>query len=484
MNNITGRIKEQEILKKKFDSRESEFIAIYGRRRVGKTFLIKNVFEKKGIYIESTGEKDASYKEQLFNYIKSIEKVFSPDIPIKTPTSWKEAFAITTVFFKKQPRNKKIILFLDELPWMANKRSGLIQSLDYYWNMEWSRINNLILIVCGSAASWVIDNLINARGGLHNRLTKIILLEPFSLGETKYFLINRGIKLQDMQILELYLTTGGIPQYLKQIEKGKSAYQNINDMCFKKDGYLFDEYSRLFASLFNHSDMHEKIISNIAQKPEGISRRELLKKTGKYSGGTFNKHLRELQASGFIEIFIPFGKKKKNYTVKIIDEYTIFYHNWIKEMKNKKMISQNKNYWITLMKEPKWQAWAGYAFESVCYKHIWKIIKALQIEQVSGEIGSWRFIPKKGSQETGAQIDLLIDRADDSITICEIKFSKYEYLIDKKYAKSLLNKIEMFEKHFPHKKQIFLSMITTKGIKPNIYSEYLIMSQVLLEDLF
>ena len=451
---------------------------------MGKTFLIKNVFEKKVIYIESTGEKDTSYKEQLFNYIKSIERVFSPDIPIKTPASWKEAFAITTVFFKNQPKNKKIILFLDELPWMAKKRSGLIQALDYYWNMEWSRINNLILIVCGSAASWVIDNLINAKGGLHNRLTKIIHLEPFSLGETKHFLINRGIKLQDMQILELCLTTGGIPQYLKQIEKGKSAYQNINDMCFKKDGYLFDEYSRLFASLFDHSDMHEKIISTIAQKPEGISRRELLKKAGKYSGGTFNKHLRELQESGFIEIFIPFGKKKKNYTVKIIDEYTIFHHNWIKEMKNKKMISQNKNYWITLMKEPKWQAWAGYAFEFVCFKHNRKIIKALQIEQVAGEIGNWRFIPKKGSQETGAQIDLLIDRSDDSITICEIKFSKNEYLIDKKYAKSLLNKIEMFEKHFSHKKQIFLSMITTKEIKANIYSEDLIMSQVLLEDLF
>jgi len=465
-------------------SDEPAFVAVHGRRRVGKTFLVQNFFSDKGVFFEITGEKDASYEEQLENFTKSVETTFSPDIPLKRPASWKEAFSLLTKFIQKVPKSKRIILFFDELPWMAVKRTCLIQNLDYFWNTQWNRYPNLKLIVCGSAASWMLENLIYAKGGLYNRLTHIIHLKPFSLNETREFLLIRGFKFKEKQILDLYMVMGGIPHYWKFIRKGKSVIQNINDLCFQKDGLLFNEFSLVFRSLFDQYHVHESIIREIAKKRNGISREELLVNLKISSGGTFKKRLDELEAAGFIEFFIPFGRKKKEYFVKIIDEYTLFYLYWIDAIRNKRTVGENRNYWLTKFKDPRWRVWAGYAFESVCQKHKNEILHALGLESVGGEIGTWRFLPKKGSKEKGAQIDLLIDRLDNAITLCEIKYSDDLYTIDKKYAKELKDKIGVFGERWGSKKEIFLSMITTMGIKKNIWTEDLIDSEVILSDFF
>jgi len=280
------------------------------------------------------------------------------------------------------------------------------------------------------------------------------------------------------------MVIGGIPHYWKFIEKGKSVVQNINDLCFQKDGLLFNEFALVFRSLFDRFHVHESIIRAIAKKRNGVSRKELLSTLGINSGGSFKKRLEELEASGFIEVFISFGRRKKDYFVKITDEYTLFYLYWIDTIKNKRTIGENKNYWLTKCKEPVWEIWAGYAFESICHKHKNEILHALSLESVGGEIGTWRFLPKKGSNEKGAQIDLLIDRSDNAVTLCEIKYSDTLFLIDKKYAKELKDKIEVFEERFGPKKEVFLSMITTMGIKRNIWTEDLIASDVILPDLF
>jgi len=481
---IVGRADEKKKLSKILNSKDAEFLAIYGRHRVGKTFLIRNFFKGKGVYFELAGEKDSRYKVQLANFYRSVQETFRPDLPIKMPATWKEAFSILTVLIEAQPKEKKVIIFLDELPWMATKRSGLIQALDYEWNRKWSNISNLILVVCGSAASWVLEKLIHAKGGLHNRITDTIHLTPFSLGEAGLYLKSRGINLKSMQVLELYMVMGGIPHYLRQVEKGKSATQIINSLCFHRDGFLFSEFGRLFKSLFDQSDVHNRIIREIVKKRNGVSRDELLKATGFSSGGTFQKRLLELEESGFIDVHVPYGKRKKDFFIKVVDEYTLFFLHWIDPAVRKGSIGYNPNYWLNISKEQKYHNWAGYAFEAVCMKHVDRIIKSLGIANLAGETGRWRFIPAKGSKERGAQIDMLIDRTDNSINICEIKFSGNRFSIDKNYAKNLINKLEVFEGKTKTNKQTFLTMITTMGIKKNIWSEDLVDSEVILKDIF
>jgi AAA+ ATPase superfamily predicted ATPase len=483
MNKIIGREKEKKILSNILSLKEPEFLAIYGRRRVGKTFLIRNFFNDKGLYFEVTGQYKTSYKQQLENYYNALFIAFKITSPIPKPTSWKEALSLLTFLIKTQAENRKIIMFFDELPWLATQRSGLLAALDYEWNTEWSNLKNLKLIVCGSAASWVLDNIINATGGLHNRITRIIHLKPFSLGETEEYLKKRGVRLKPLQILELYMAMGGIPYYLNQIEKGKSATEIISRVCFTDDGLLFSEYDRLFRSLFKNAEVHLKIIQKIVKKGNHISKKELINSGGFSSGGGFHDKIMELVSSGFIREYVPFGKKSRDTVLKITDEYTLFFMEWIEPIKRRGAIS-NPDYWLNASTQQKYKTWTGYAYEAVCEKHIQQIIRKLGIANVAGEIGKWHFFPAVGSKKTGAQIDLVIDRFDDCINICEIKFSRNEYVIDKKYARNLLNKINVFEEKTGTKKQIFLTLITTMGLKKNLYTEDLVHSEVVMNDLF
>jgi hypothetical protein len=279
------------------------------------------------------------------------------------------------------------------------------------------------------------------------------------------------------------MVMGGIPYYLNQIEKGKSATEIINTVCFTEDGLLFSEYDRLFRSLFKKAEMHLKIIQKIAMKRNHISRQELINAGGFSSGGGLHDKIKELVSSGFIQEFVPFGKKSRDTVLKITDEYTLFFLEWIGPIKKRGPIT-NPNYWLNASKQQKYRTWTGYAFEAVCVKHVQQIIKSLGIENVAGEIGKWHFSPAAGSKKSGAQIDLIINRFDDCINICEIKFSKNKYAIDKKNAHNLLNKINVFEEKTGTKKQIFLTMITTMGLKKTMYSEDLVHSEVVMKDLF
>ncbi|NGX29143.1 MAG: hypothetical protein K940chlam1_01340 [Candidatus Anoxychlamydiales bacterium] len=481
---IIGREKEIDTLNKIFKSKEAEFLAIYGRRRVGKTFLIREYFEKKGFFIEIIGIKDISLSQQIENFLKVISEMFFEGIQLKNTGNWMDAFKILDEKIRTIKKSCKIILFFDETPWFATRKSGFIQALDYYWNRHWSRISNLILIACGSAASWMLDHLIHAKGGLHNRLTRRILLEPFNLKETKKFLLSRSIKLKNKQILDLYMVFGGVPYYLKEIEKGKTASQIIDRTCFGKDGLLFSEFTYLFHSIFDMADINLVIIKEISKKANGISREELTRTTKISSGGTLNKRLEELEASGFIHSFFPIGKKKRDRFYRVIDEYTLFYLKWIKPLKESSKSSEYKGYWKNIIKNSIVNTWSGYAFECICLKHINEIKRALDLENIACKIGSWKFIPKKGSKKIGTQIDLLFDRNDNAITLCEIKYCKNLFLIDKSYGKSLQNKIDIFESNYKTNKQVFLAMITTEGLKKNLWEKELVDSSVELKDLF
>jgi hypothetical protein len=485
METIIGRKKEQSILQRLYDSSRAEFLAIYGRRRVGKTYLIKQFFSPKSCYFfQITGMKDGQLKEQLFEFARAIEKTFYPGVTIKEPQSWMQAFEMLTNAIEKYTDKQKVVLFFDELPWLASKRSRFLQALDYYWNTRWADNVRVKLVICGSAASWIIENVINSKGGLHNRITAQIRLEPFSLKETKDFLKHRNISLTDKQVLLLYMVVGGIPHYLTQVEKGLSAAQNVDRLCFTNSGILFKEFNNLIPALFKEAEIYKGIIRVIAQHRYGISRNKLLEQLKVESGGTFNQRLTELEEAGFIISFKPYQHKKRGQYYQVVDEYTLFYLHWIEPVIDS-VRHQDKplGYWEEHAQSPSWKSWAGYAFEAVCYKHIGNIREALNIP-ITAEVGSWRHLPSKKSEDKGAQIDLLFDRNDDTITVCEIKYTDEPFSIDKAYASNLLNKVETYKKQTKTTKQLFLAMVTASGLKSTMYSEELITAQVTLADFF
>lgn len=483
---IIGRETELASLIRCISSSEAEFIAVYGRRRVGKTFLVKQMaLSLECKFFEVTGVKNGSLKEQLANFVEAMAKTFHVSLINLNPKTWKEAFTLFSQELARLPPEQTVVAFFDELPWLATKKSLLMQQVDHFWNSTWSMWPKFKLIVCGSAASWMLEKLIHDKGGLYNRITKAILVKPFNLFETERFLLSRGVKLNRKQILELYMVMGGIPHYLKNIEAGKSATQNINQLSFTPDGILFAEFEKLFASLFDNPMKHEHIIQAIASKRYGISRAELLKTTKMRSGGEFIKILKELEASGFIKKFVPYDKVSKDQYFKIIDEYTMFYLKWIAPIKNRS-ITIKSNYWHTQYKMPAWQSWAGYSFESVCYKHIEQITYKLGIENIGCIIGSWRYAPPKNVDimKHGVQIDLLFDRDDGIITICEIKYNESAFMLDKQYAIELIKRNTIFTEQTRTAKQIFTCLVTSEPAKHNVWYEEVISSNVVLDDLF
>lgn len=483
---IIGREFEQNALNEFLKTNKSELMALYGRRRIGKTFLVREYFASTPrpnvVYFEASGIKDGSMKKQLENFSKSLAKVFFNAAPIRIPQNWDDAFNILTDEIHKIT-DKKIVIFLDELPWLTTKRSGLIQCLDYYWNNHWVKIPNLKIIVCGSAAAWMLANLINAKGGLHNRLTKIILLKPFDLKNTKLFLQAKNIKFTNKQILDLYAITGGVPFYLEQIQAKKSLAQNIQAMCFTENGVLLNEFPRIFKSLFDNAEICRKIMNIIAAKRYGVSREELLRKIKIKSGGWINDRIAELEAAGFIKSFLPYGQKKDVY-YRVIDEYSLFYLKWLAPQISKGY-ALDTAYWNNLIKSPEYNSWIGYTFESICLKHHEQIKQALGLRNIRSNVAMWRFIPQKGSDASGAQIDLLFDREDNAITLCEIKYvNNGKFKIDKPTAINLANKIAVFTRETKTKKQLFLAIITIEGIEHNLYADDLACAEVTIDDLF
>ena len=481
---IVGREAEIETLSKILNSEEAEFLAIYGRRRVGKTYLIRQYFRKAScVLFEITGKREGGLKEQLETFKIAFEKAFLRGYEIASPKSWQDAFKMLTRSLKEIPASEKVVLFFDELPWLVTPRSKFMQTLDHIWNTEWSELPNLKLIVCGPAASWMLKHFIYTKGGLHNRITARIELKAFTLKEVKNYLNYRKTPLNNQQVVERYMSIGGVPFYLNSVEKGLSAAQNINKICFTKSGILFDEFNKLYKSLFDKSEAHIEIIRAIAAHREGASLEQILKKTlHSTSGGIFKERLDELETSGFIQSFLPYKAHKKGIYYKIYDEYTYFYLQWIEDFA-RRTLPEESNYWEKFSQTPNWYNWSGYAFESICFKHINGIRKSLGIDSIISKTGSFRYAPT-GKGKKGAQIDLLFDRADRVVTLCEIKYCTGKFTIDKRYSEILDNKIDVFRQITKTNKQIFLAMVTPYGVNRNEYSDRLVSKEITLDDFF
>jgi hypothetical protein len=469
-----GRQKERDLLNKLLENREPEMVSVIGRRRIGKTFLIHSVYEKQ-IDFEISGIQNAPFARQITHFLAQMKIAFGVK-PKSKPKNWIEAFLLLIEALEAKNKQEKMVVFFDELSWLAGPKSTFLEGLGFFWN-SWASRKNIVVIICASAASWMIQKVVYHQGGLHNRITKRIDLQAFTLHETELFLRSRGVKSERYHILQLYMAMGGIPHYLKEVQAGKSAAQNIDDICFTPNGLLADEFMKLYPALFAESDNHIAIIRALAQKRMGMERNEIIALAKLSNGGGITKTLGELVNCGFIESYYPYGKKRKETLYRLTDEYSLFYLQFIE--KNRK---KSAGLFMELSQTQEWKTWAGYAFETICLKHLSQLKNALSIKGVYSEASA--FLHKGSDGQKGVQIDLVLDRKDHTINLFEMKYYNTTWAIDKIEAEELKEKVLRFKAITKTTKQVFLTIVSTFGTKQNEYSIDLIDNDIRLDALF
>ena len=474
---IIGREAEQRVLNDAFRSKESNLAALYGRRRVGKTFLVRELFRDHLIF-ELTGLHNEPMKRQLENFASSLRRYFR-SAPVTIPSTWLAAFEILQSLIQSLPvlKGQKRVLFFDEFPWLETRRSGFLAAFELFWNTFANQRSDMLVIICGSAASWMIRKVIGSTGGLHNRTTVRLRLEPLSLGEARSYLEHRNVRLDDFQMAQLYMAIGGVPHYLNQVQAGRSAAQNIDRLCFAKDGLLSDEFQHLYAALFEDASQHEAVVRALAKSGKGLTRNELLRAASLKSGGASTFILKELIQSGFVMESPPYDNKVKDTIYRLVDEYSLFYLTWIEPNR-----TSGADVWLKKSTSRNFETWCGYAFESLCLKHIRQIKNALGIASVQTHEASWIYQAKTQAEE-GTQIDLLLERADHCTNLCEMKFSVNPFKIDKQYAAKLERKLRVFREKTKTRNTLFLTLVTAFGIESNDYSQRLVSSEIRLSQL-
>lgn len=472
--NLLGRKQEIEILKNIMESNQSELVVVYGRRRVGKTYLIDEFFNYEYSFY-ATGVAEREKANQLKSFEMSLSKKYGFKLENKLK-DWFEAFSCLIQFLegknvKRDPSTNKRVIFLDELPWFDTPKSDFKAAFDYFWNSFCSKYDDIVLIICGSATSWIINNLLSSTGGFYKRVTRKIHVPPFSLKECEQLFIRNNINYNKGTVVEAYMVFGGIPYYLQLLNYRLSLAQNIDYLFFGQNAPLKNELNDLLASLYGNHLKHLKVIRALAtNKKLGLTRNDIIAKTG-LNGETLTSILLELDECAFIRKYNNYSHNKTSYIYQLIDPFIYFALDILDD--------QKITSWMSFINTPKYNAWKGNSFELVCLNNVESIKTALGINRIETKIYSWR---SKKSKD-GAQIDLLIDRADQLINLCEMKFSGSSFSIDKKYEIELQNKLNCFINETKAKKSVQLTMVTSNGLNHNLHSE-IVLHELTIDDLF
>lgn len=474
IENIIGRKEEKELLARIWQSKQSEFVAVCGRRRVGKTFLVREYFEEQMVF-QVSGIANGNTSEQLKNFYYTLCRYDST--VSEMPKDWIDAFELLIRYLSSLTLERKVV-FLDELPWMDTFGGNFIAALEHFWNGWASARRDIVLIVCGSATSWMMDKLINNHGGLYGRLTHRIMLKAFSLGETEQFLQAKGVHLSRYEVAEAYMILGGIPYYLNMLDHRMSLAQNVDRLLFNPNGELYNEFDMLYRSLFSHSEVYVKVVECLNNRGYGMTRSEIVEATGLKSGKMLTTVLANLESCGFIRKYASYGCADRKALYQLVDFFTLFYFRFLR-----KSSFRNLQYWSALQRTPRFYAWAGVSFEILAMEHIDQIKKKLGISGVATSVYSWRSRSAEKGNERAAQIDMVIERADNTINLCEMKFSEDEYVISKDYDKMLRNKIVRFQEETKSRKSIQLTFVTSYGLKKGMYAG-IAQNEVVLDDLF
>ncbi|MBQ7183506.1 MAG: ATP-binding protein [Clostridia bacterium] len=470
---LTGREREQRILREAYEADGSRFVAVYGRRRVGKTYLIRESLSSRFTF-QHTGYYGGKLSDELFEFSASLREYGLAEF--SKPNNWLEAFELLKDLIRNSKENRKVI-FLDELSWMDTHGSDFIMALEGFWNGWASARKDILLIVCGSVTSWMLNRIIHNKGGLYNRLSCQIHLQPFSLKECKAYLDSRNIVMNPHQILECYMIMGGIPFYWSFLQKGLSLPQNIDRIFFAKDAPLAREFNYLYAALFKKPEPYIKIVSALGKKKAGMTREELLKATGSADSGNFTTRLEELESCGFLRKYRRYGMRERNAVYQLIDCFTLFYYKFLEQKPT------DEHYWSNQVNMPQVNAWCGLAFERVCLGHIPQIKQALGISGMLSEEFSWACKADPNNGIYGSQIDLMIVRKDQVINLCEMKFSRKEFSVTAKIDEEIRQKGSDFLNVTGARYVIHPTLVTPYGTADGSYTGY-IQNVITTDDLF
>lgn len=462
---LIGRKQEQDELRRLAESEQPEFVAIYGRRRVGKTYLIRSFFHDNFTFY-TTGIARGTRQEQLHHFSTALHEQCSA-LPKTDAEDWHEAFKRLRTLIGKSRQRRKVV-FLDELPWMDTQKSEFVKALDLFWNEWGSTRSDLMLIVCGSAASWMVKNIIKNRGGLHNRLTCKLRLSPFNLNETSQFLRAKGIDWLDETVAECYMIMGGIPYYLMQLDKSCSLAQNVDRMFFRENALLSDEADNLYKSLFKKSENYVQIVEALVDKRSGLTRQEIVDATNLSNGGGLTRMLKELTECGFIRVFEPLYQREKIY--QLCDFYTLFYYMFVR-----KQNGYDENVWMHLQGKQAHATWLGLSFERLCFAHATQIRKALRLESIATK--TYPLYTEK------AQMDMVIDRADGIVNLCEMKYTEQPYTLDKTEAERIRNRMASLQVLNRKKKNVQCVLVTKDDAKRNSYYNAMVVKNITMTDL-
>lgn len=479
MAKIIGRKTEQQQLERLMNSKEAEFLVVYGRRRVGKTFLIRNYFKDQfSFYHTALSPLELEDKDllsaQLANFTSSLRR-YGAEVK-EVPKTWLEAFDILIDLLKDKPSSEKVIVFMDEMPWLDTPKSGFITAFEHFWNGWAAGQDNLLLVACGSATTWIVDKLLSNKGGLYNRVTREMHLAPFTLRECEEYYQEHDVVMDRYDQVQCYMAIGGIPYYMSFIDPGYSLAQNLDRLFFTKNGRLTLEFGRLFGSIFSSPEPYKQIIRLLANYREGLKREDIAKQMNMTSGGTLSKLLEALVISDFVTRYQYFGKSKREVYYKLTDFYSLFYIRFVEKQRKMKV-----DYWQNSQLAPSVTAWRGLAFEDVCMVHINQIRQALGILGVQAEFSPWHYVGE--GKKSGAQIDLLINRSDRIVNICEMKFCVNTYRMDKAAEANMRNKIQAVMDTVRGRRAIHPVIVTTYGLVKNEYSGK-IQNVVTMDDLF
>lgn len=469
-DSLIARAPERKLLSEMFEADDPALVAIWGRRRIGKTFLIRHSRPKTAHYFELTGVKDGPREQQLFNFAQSVSKAFYNGAPVvPTPADWSRALTLLSQTVEAQAQEKgkgkePVVLFFDEAPWLDSRKSGFLNALEYFWNAWGSAQPRVKLIVCGSSSSWILKKIVKGRGGWHRRVTHRIHLHPFTLLESKQYLESKGIKFAAADLIELYMALGGVAQYLKEVKRGESVSACLNRLCFQRNGMLRDEFDELFHSLFNAAELHIRIVTALASSRSGLTKSQLRTQTKIPPGRQFSQCLENLCNADFVASYQPFGQQGKRYaTYRLSDFFSLFHLKWMRTAQRK--VAQ----WQMIHDSPAYRSWAGFTFEMLVWNHIEGLLGAVGLQHTPVETTQWRHRPSDPN-ETGAQIDLLINADKAGLYILELKHYDKPYQITKADNKALLEKRQALERATQGRRSIFIHLLASAGVMRNTYA--------------
>lgn len=473
MNKIIARKEAIASLERKYNSGKSEFVIVYGRRRIGKTYLVNNLFADRFTF-SYVGARKQKPKHQLQRFAMQL-KEYSGSTFAPVLKNWDEAFVALRTLIESRPQNERKVIFFDEMPWIDTPRSSFVEALEYFWNAWAAQRNDIMFVACGSATSWMVDKLIKNKGGLHNRITEQIYLRPFTLGECEEYLHEQGCVWDRYTILQCYMTMGGVPYYMSLLNPKQSLAQNIDRLFFAKNAPMKEEFDELFGALFAHSEKYVSVLKSLSATRNGLLRADIINKT-KLSGGRLSIILKNLERCDFVERYAQFNATIRNSMYRISDPYILFFFKFIDGYNDK-----DEHWWTNNFHSHQVEAWEGFSFENICILHLAQIKKKLGINGISTKASTWHVTGKKNKK--GTQIDLILDRADRMINLCEMKFSETPYTIDKAYETKLRERMAIFKEETKTRKSLSTIMITTFGVLPGIHAG-IVQSEITLEDLF